>query len=354
MKSTSPPVTYKDAGVDIDAGDALIERIAPAAKATARRGADASLGGFGGLFDVKAAGFADPVLVASTDGVGTKLKIAIATGNFATIGQDLVAMCVNDIVVQGAEPLFFLDYYASAALNVEQAAEVIEGIARACKACGCALIGGETAEMPGLYAKGDFDLAGFAVGAVERGRILPKPERMRAGDVLIGVASSGIHSNGFSLVRKILDAGSVPLDARVPFSNASLADNLLTPTILYVHSALAAIATGGVKGLAHITGSGLPGNVPRILPNGLDAAIDLSAWRLPEIFGWLRDQANLAEAEMLSTFNCGIGLVTVVSADAADAVIAAFRDAGEQAFIVGSLTGNDGGESQVRFSGHLG
>jgi phosphoribosylformylglycinamidine cyclo-ligase len=354
MKSTSPPVTYKDAGVDIDAGDALIERIAPAAKATARRGSDASLGGFGGLFDLKAAGFTDPVLVASTDGVGTKLKLAIATKRFADIGQDLVAMCVNDIVVQGAEPLFFLDYYATAALNVEQAAEVIEGIARACGACGCALIGGETAEMPGLYAKGDFDLAGFAVGAVERDRILPKPERMCAGDVLIGVASSGIHSNGFSLVRKILEAGSVPLDTPVPFSNASLADILLTPTILYVRSALAAIATGGVKGLAHITGSGLPGNVPRILPNGLDASIDLSAWQLPEIFGWLRDQANIAEAEMLSTFNCGIGLVTAVDPHSADSIIAAFRDSGEQAFIIGSLTANGGGESQVRFSGHLG
>ena len=353
MKSPSPSVTYKDAGVDIDAGDALVERIAPAAKATARRGADASLGGFGGLFDLKAAGFIDPVLVASTDGVGTKLKLAIATKRFATIGQDLVAMCVNDIVVQGAEPLFFLDYYATAALNVDEAAEVIEGIGRACKACGCALIGGETAEMPGLYAKGDFDVAGFAVGAVERDRILPKPERMEAGDVLIGVASSGIHSNGFSLVRKILDARSVPLDARVPFSGASLADILLTPTILYVRSALAAIATGGVKGLAHITGSGLPGNVPRILPNGLDAAIDLSAWRLPEIFGWLRDQASLAEVEMLSTFNCGIGLVAAVCTDAADAVIAAFRDSGEQAFIIGSITANGGREAQVRFSGHL-
>jgi phosphoribosylformylglycinamidine cyclo-ligase len=354
MKSSSPPLTYKDAGVDIDAGDALVARIAPAAKTTARRGADASLGGFGGLFDLKAAGFADPVLVASTDGVGTKLKLAIATKRFANIGQDLVAMCVNDIVVQGAEPLFFLDYYATAALDVEEATETIEGIARACEACGCALIGGETAEMPGLYAKGDFDLAGFAVGAVERDGILPKPDRMRAGDVLIGVASSGIHSNGFSLVRKILDAGNVPLDASVPFSKSSLADILLTPTILYVRSALAAIATGGVKGLAHITGSGLPGNVPRILPDGLDAAIDLSAWHLPEVFGWLRNQANLAETEMLSTFNCGVGLVAVVCPDAADEVRAAFHDSGEQAFIIGSLTANEGDESQVRFSGQLG
>jgi len=354
MKSPSPSVTYKDAGVDIEAGDALIHRIAPAAKATARRGTDALLGGFGGLFDLKAAGFIDPVLVASTDGVGTKLKIAIAARRFANIGQDLVAMCVNDIVVQGAEPLFFLDYYATAALNLDEAAEVIEGIARACKACGCALIGGETAEMPGLYAKGDFDLAGFAVGAVERDRVLPKPKHMCAGDVLIGVASSGIHSNGFSLVRKILEARSVPLDAHVPFSNGSLADILLAPTILYVRSALAAIATGGVKGLAHITGSGIPGNVPRILPGGLDASIDLSAWRMPEIFAWVRDQGRLAEAEMLSTFNCGIGLVAVASPDSADAVIAAFRNSGEQAVVIGSTTANSAGEAQVRFSGQLG
>ena len=354
MKPSSPPVTYKSAGVDIDAGDALVDRIAPAAKATARRGADASLGGFGGLFDLKAAGFIDPVLVASTDGVGTKLKLAIASRRFDTIGQDLVAMCVNDIVVQGAEPLFFLDYYATAALNVEEAAQVIEGIARACKACGCALIGGETAEMPGLYAKGDFDLAGFAVGAVERDRILPKQERMRAGDVLIGVASSGIHSNGFSLVRKILDAGGTPLNARVPFGNSSLADILLTPTTLYVRSAMTAIATGGVKGLAHITGSGIPGNVPRILPHGIDASIDLSAWPLPEVFGWLRDQAGLAETEMLSTFNCGIGLVAAVSPDQAETVIAAFRDSDQQAFIIGRLVANEGSESRVRFGGQLG
>jgi phosphoribosylformylglycinamidine cyclo-ligase len=353
MSSTQPPLTYKNAGVDIDAGDALVERIAPAAKATARPGSDAALGGFGGLFDLKAAGFRDPVLVASTDGVGTKLKVAIAAKKFDTIGQDLVAMCVNDIVVQGAEPLFFLDYYATAALNIDEAAAVIEGIARACKACGCALIGGETAEMPGLYAKGDFDLAGFAVGAVERASILPKKELMRAGDVLFGVASSGIHSNGFSLVRKILEAENLPLDARAPFANESLASALLTPTRLYVRSALAAIATGGVKGLAHITGSGLPGNVPRTLPNGLDAAIDLSSWRLPPVFAWLKQTANLTEAELLSTFNCGIGLVAVASGDYADAVIAAFRNSGERAFVIGSLAESDGRESQVRFSGRL-
>lgn len=350
---SSSRFTYKSAGVDIDAGDALVDRIAPAARATARRGADASLGGFGGLFDLKAEGFSDPVLVASTDGVGTKLKLAIAVKRFDTLGQDLVAMCVNDIVVQGAEPLFFLDYYATASLNVDEAAQVIEGIARACKACGCALIGGETAEMPGLYAPGDFDLAGFAVGAVERGRILPLTQQMRSGDVLIGVASSGIHSNGFSLVRKIVDAEGMALDARAPFADAPLADILLTPTALYVHSALNAIATGGVRGFAHITGSGIPGNVPRMLPAGLDAEIDLGAWTLPPVFGWLRSVGNLAQADMLSTFNCGIGLAAVAAPEKADAVMAAFRECGERAFAIGTLIANGGGEPEVRFRGAL-
>jgi phosphoribosylformylglycinamidine cyclo-ligase len=353
MNSRSSPITYKSAGVDIDAGDRLVERIAPAARATARRGADASLGGFGGLFDLKAAGFKDPILVASTDGVGTKLKLAIAAKRFDTIGQDLVAMCVNDIVVQGAEPLFFLDYYATSALKLDEAAEVIEGIARACKACGCALIGGETAEMPGLYAQGDFDLAGFAVGAVERRAILPKPETMRAGDVLIGVASSGIHSNGFSLVRKLLEAANLKLDARAPFADAKLADILLTPTVLYVQSALAAIRTGGVKGLAHITGSGLPGNVPRVLPHGIDAAIDLSKWKLPPVFAWMMSDADLPQTELLSTFNCGVGLVAVAAQSAADSVLAAFRGAGDTAFVIGSLVENGGAEAQVRFNGQL-
>ncbi len=353
MNSRNFPLTYKAAGVDIDAGDALVEQITPAAKATARPGTDASLGGFGGLFDLKAAGFADPVLVASTDGVGTKLKLAIAAKRFDSIGQDLVAMCVNDLVVQGAEPLFFLDYFATAALNVDEAAQVIDGIARACKACGCALIGGETAEMPGMYARGDFDLAGFAVGAVERGAILPKRNTMRAGDVLIGVASSGLHSNGFSLVRKILETATVPLDATAPFTDQSLADVLLIPTKLYVRSALAAIATGGVKGLAHITGSGIPGNVPRVLPETLDAAVDLSTWRLPGVFSWLQKEANIAEAEMVTTFNCGVGLIVVADCERAEEVIAAFGNAGEQTFMIGSLIENDGHEPKVRFSGRL-
>src|SRR5579862_3005753 len=274
-------LTYKDSGVDIDAGDALVDRIAPAAKATRRPGAGAELGGFGGLFDLKAAGFKDPILVASTDGVGTKLKIAIETRKLDGIGQDLVAMCVNDLVVQGAEPLFFLDYFATGKLNVDEAAIVIEGIARACRASGCALIGGETAEMPGLYAKGDFDLAGFSVGAVERGHVLPRTAEMVVGDVLIGVASSGVHSNGYSLVRKVVEKSGLAWDADAPFApGSSLGAALLTPTRLYVKS-------GGIKGFAHITGGGITENLPRALPDGLDAEVDLSTWTPPAVFGWL-------------------------------------------------------------------
>src|ERR1700733_15552727 len=264
-KSDKPNgLTYKDAGVDIDAGEALGERIAPAARATRRRGADADLGGFGGLFDLKAAGFRDPILVSGTDGVGTKLKLAIDTKRFEGLGQDLVAMCVNDIVVQGAEPLFFLDYYATGKLDVASAAIVVEGIARACKESGCALVGGETAEMPGLYAKGDFDLAGFSVGAVERGHVLPRTAEMVPGDVLIGVASSGIHSNGFSLVRKVVEKSGLGWDADAPFATGTrLGEALLTPTRLYVKSALEALRVGGVKGFAHITGGGVTENLPR-------------------------------------------------------------------------------------------
>ena len=347
-----PPLTYKDAGVDIVAGDALVDRIAPAAKATARRGAGADLGGFGGLFDLKAAGFNDPLLVASTDGVGTKLKLAIEAKRLDTIGQDLVAMCVNDIVVQGAEPLFFLDYYATGALKVDEAAIVIEGIARACKESGCALIGGETAEMPGLYAKGDFDLAGFAVGAVERGDVLPKMSTMSAGDFLLGIASSGVHSNGYSLVRKVIELTGLTLASEAPFDkHASLGEALLTPTRLYVQSALAAIRQGGVKGLAHITGGGISENVPRVLPQGLDAEIDLSAWALPPVFAWLAHEANLAQDEMLRTFNCGIGLVAVIDEKNAADVIAAFRQAGEYAFVIGALVKGESAEPVVRYRG---
>jgi phosphoribosylformylglycinamidine cyclo-ligase len=347
-------ITYKDAGVDIDAGDALVDRIAPAAKATARAGADAALGGFGGLFDLKAAGFKDPLLVASTDGVGTKLKLAIDHKKYDTIGQDLVAMCVNDIVVQGAEPLFFLDYYATGALDVTAAAVVVEGIARACKQSGCALIGGETAEMPGLYAKGDFDLAGFTVGAVERDHVLPKLESMRAGDVLIGVASSGVHSNGYSLVRKIIERIGLALTAPSPFApGMTLGDALLTPTRLYVKSGLAAIARGGVKGLAHITGSGITGNLPRVLPPGLDADVDLGAWKLPPVFRWLAQEAGLPDAEMLQTFNCGVGLIAVADAPRAADLVAAFNEHGERAFIIGSLIAGVGPEPQVLYRGNF-
>ena len=341
--------------VDIDAGDALVDRIAPAAKATARKGSDAALGGFGGLFDLKAAGFKDPLLVASTDGVGTKLKLAIDAKRFNTIGQDLVAMCVNDIVVQGAEPLFFLDYYATGALKVSEAAVVIEGIARACKESGCALIGGETAEMPGLYAKSDFDLAGFTVGAVERGNVLPKLESMRAGDALIGVASSGVHSNGYSLVRKVVERTGLSLEAPAPFAkDKSLGEALLTPTRLYVKSGLAAIRGGGVHGLAHITGGGITDNLPRVLPDGLDAEIDLGAWKLPPVFAWLQREAGLPEAEMLRTFNCGVGLIAVAEKNKADAVVSAFNAAGERAFVIGALTPAQGSEPLVRFRGTLG
>jgi len=346
-------LTYKDAGVDIDAGEALVERIGPAAKATRRRGADADLGGFGGLFDLKAAGFKDPILVAGTDGVGTKLKLAIDTGRFDDIGQDLVAMCVNDIVVQGAEPLFFLDYYATGKLEVESAATVVEGIARACKESGCALIGGETAEMPGLYAKGDFDLAGFAVGAVERDAILPKTDRMKAGDVLIGIASSGVHSNGYSLVRKVVEKSGLTLDAPAPFASGKmLGEALLTPTRLYVRAALDAMRTGGIKGLAHITGGGITDNLPRCLPEGLDAEVNLDAIAVLPVFQWLAKQAGIAENEMLRTFNCGIGLVAVADEKHAGQVIDAFQEAGDHAARIGKLIAGSE-ESQVVYRGAL-
>ena len=342
-------LTYKDSGVDIDAGEALVARIAPAAKATRRPGADADLGGFGGLFDLKAAGFKDPIIVASTDGVGTKLKIAIDTGLFSGIGQDLVAMCVNDLVVQGAEPLFFLDYYATGKLNVDDAAVVIEGIARACKESGCALIGGETAEMPGLYAKGDIALAGFSVGAARRA----SESEMREGDVVIGVASSGVHSNGYSLVRRVVEQAGVKYEAPAPFdATRSLGEALLAPTRLYIKSGLSAIRTGGVKGLAHITGGGITENLPRALPDGLDAAIDLDAWTPPKVFGWLARSAGIEATEMLRTFNCGLGFMAVVAAESAGHVIDAFQEAGEKAWRVGELVKGDG-EAKVVYRGAL-
>jgi phosphoribosylformylglycinamidine cyclo-ligase len=358
MDVMSDKLTYKDAGVDIDAGEALVARIAPAARATRRAGADADLGGFGGLFDLQAAGFKDPVLVAATDGVGTKLKIAIETGLFDGLGQDLVAMCVNDLVVQGAEPLFFLDYYATGKLEVDGAARVIEGIARACKESGCALIGGETAEMPGLYKKGDFDLAGFAVGAVERGAILPKSAAMLPGDVLIGVASSGVHSNGFSLVRKVVEASGLGWDDAAPFATGrKLGKALLTPTRLYVKSALEAIHAGnskdgGVKGFAHITGGGITENLPRALPEGLDAEVNLESWTPAPVFGWLAKLGGITPAEMLRTFNCGIGLVAVVAENAAGHVIDAFQTSGDKAVRLGKLIPSSG-EAKVVYRGTL-
>lgn len=351
--SAEKPLTYKDAGVDIDRGDALVDRIAPLARQTRRPGAGADLGGFGGLFDLKAAGFADPILVASTDGVGTKLKIAIETKHFSGIGQDLVAMCVNDIVVQGAEPLFFLDYYASGKLDVDEAASIVESIAKACKESGCALIGGETAEMPGLYAPRDFDLAGFAVGAVERSAVLPRTTAMRAGDVVIGVASSGVHSNGYSLVRRVVSDAGLSYDAPAPFApQMRLQESLLAPTRLYVKSALAAVRGGGVNGLAHITGGGITDNLPRVLPAGLDAEIDLAAWTPQPVFGWLAKSAGITEHEMLRTFNCGVGLIAVVTPTRVDDVIALFASHDQHAAVIGRLIASDG-EPNVIYRGKL-
>jgi len=308
-------LTYADAGVDIDAGNELVQRIKPLAKSTSRPGTDSDLGGFGVLFDLKAAGFDDPVLVAATDGVGTKLKIAIETGNVETVVIDLVAMCVNDLIVQGAEPLFFLDYFATGHLEVEHAAQVVSGIAEGCRQAGCALIGGETAEMPGLYAKGDFDLAGFSVGAAERNALLPSSD-IKPGDVLIGLPSSGVHSNGFSLVRKIVETEGLSWDAPAPFAKGqTLGEAFLTPTKIYVKETLPLIQAGLVKALCHITGGGLPENLPRILPEGVGAKVHASSWDRPSVFGWLQKAGGIDDFEMLRTFNSGIGMVLVVSAE---------------------------------------
>ncbi len=340
-------MTYAEAGVDIAAGNALVERIKPAAARTSRAGSMAGLGGFGALFDLKAAGFADPVLVAATDGVGTKLKIAIDTGHVDGIGIDLVAMCVNDLVCQGAEPLFFLDYFATGKLDVDQAARIIEGIAEGCARSGCALIGGETAEMPGLYAAGYFDLAGFAVGAMERGAHLP--QGVAAGDVLLGLASNGVHSNGYSLLRKLVKRTGLGWDAPSPFGDGSLGAALLAPTRLYVRPALAAIRAGGVHALAHVTGGGLTENIPRVLPEGLGAEIDLGAWSLPPVFAWLRAQGEIADAEMLKTFNCGIGMVVAVAPERAEALAVQLTEAGETVIALGLVQPGEG----VRYRGVL-
>ncbi|TMJ29598.1 MAG: phosphoribosylformylglycinamidine cyclo-ligase [Alphaproteobacteria bacterium] len=325
MKHNNPPLTYKEAGVDIDAGDALVEHIKPLARSTDRAGVMGGLGGFGGLFDLKAAGFKDPILVSGTDGVGTKLKVAIEAGIPDTVGIDLVAMCVNDIVVQGAEPLFFLDYYATAKLEVETGRRIVAGIAEGCRRAGCALIGGETAEMPGMYAAGDYDLAGFAVGAAERDQLLPRAG-IAVGDVVLGLASSGLHSNGFSLVRRVLE--------REPHDIASV----LEPTRIYVKPLLQAIrGTGAIKGLAHITGGGLPGNVPRCLPDGLRARLDARRWKAPPVFGWLQRAGNVPTDDMLRTFNCGLGMVVVVGKGDVGKVTGALLAAGETVREVGVI-----------------
>ena len=324
MSTQKTGITYADAGVDIDAGNELVDRIKPAAKRTTRPGVMSGLGGCGAMFDLKGAGYKDPILVAATDGVGTKLRIAIDTGNVDGVGIDLVAMCVNDLVCQGAEPLFFLDYFATGKLELDQATRIIEGIAKGCELSGCALIGGETAEMPGMYPAGDFDLAGFSVGAMERGAELPKG--VNVGDVLLGLTSSGVHSNGYSLVRKLVEHSGLAWGYDCPWASGTLGEALLAPTTLYVKGAVAAMQD--VNALAHITGGGLTENLPRILPLGMGADINLDAWELPAVFKWLAKQGDMAQAELLKTFNCGIGMIAVVPADKIDAARAAFADAG--------------------------
>ncbi len=340
-------LTYAQAGVDIDAGNALVEAIKPAVKSTDRAGVMGSIGGFGGLFDLKAAGFTDPVLVAATDGVGTKLRIAIDTGVVNGVGVDLVAMCVNDLVCQGAEPLFFLDYFATGKLDVSAGTAIVEGIAAGCKAAGAALIGGETAEMPGMYEGKDFDLAGFAVGAMERGQALP--DGVAEGDVLLGLASDGVHSNGYSLVRRVVELAGLGWDATSPFGGGTVGEALLTPTRIYVRQVLAAIRAGGVHGLAHITGGGLTENLPRVFPEGLGAEVDLGAWELPPVFRWLAETGGLAEPELLKTFNSGIGMVAVVAPEAAASLKALLEETGETVWEIGRVVAGEG----VSYSGKL-
>jgi len=353
------PITYRQSGVDIDAGNALVAAIKPLVKATRRAGADADLGGFGGLFDLKAAGFRDPILVAANDGVGTKLKIAIETGRHDTIGIDLVAMCVNDLVVQGAEPLFFLDYFASGKLDVGVAQSVVAGIAKGCQLAGAALIGGETAEMPGMYAVGDYDLAGFAVGAAERGALLPRAD-ISIGDVIIGLPSSGVHSNGYSLVRRLAARAGLGWGDVAPFTHAgaTMSDVLLAPTRIYVKPLLAALrATGGaqsgaIKALSHITGGGLSENLPRVLPDGIAAQIDLDRLKpLAPVFGWLAATGHLDDAEMLRTFNCGIGMVIVAGGARAREILDALAMAGESASIIGEIVAPTGVKSEAKGKG---
>ena len=334
--------------MDIDAGNALVEAIKPLARATARKGSDAGLGGFGAFFDLKAAGYNDPILVATTDGVGTKLKIAIEAGVHGTIGIDLVAMCVNDLVVQGAEPLLFLDYFATGKLDVEAGRQIVAGISEGCLQAGCALVGGETAEMPGMYAKGDYDLAGFAVGAVERGKQITGSD-VKAGDVVLGLGSSGVHSNGYSLVRKVVSVAGLDYGAKAPFDpTKTLGAALLAPTKIYVKSCLAAIRAGGVKALAHITGGGLLENIPRVLPKELACEIDAASWQQPPVFAWLRKTAGIDAQEMARTFNCGIGMVMVTAPDRAEAVRGVLQGAGEQVSVIGTIRPRVGDEPGCR------
>ncbi len=335
-------LSYRDAGVDIERGEALVERIKPAAAATARAGSMGGLGGFGGLFDLAACGYRDPLLVSSTDGVGTKLLLATALERHQTIGIDLVAMCVNDVIVAGAEPLLFLDYFATGALSVEVAEVVINGIAAGCAEAGAALLGGETAEMPGMYPSGHYDLAGFCVGAVERERLLDG-SRVAAGDVILGLASSGVHSNGYSLVRKVVEVAGASYDD--PFGAATLGETLLLPTRIYVKPLLAALRGHTIHALAHITGGGLSENLPRVLPDGLGARIDLSSWPLPAIFAWLAEHGGIDDAEMLRTFNCGIGMTVIAPADAAEALHATLTAAGETVYTIGHIEAGAAGVS---------
>ena len=334
IMSKNKSISYKDSGVDIDAGNELVERIKPFARSTIRAGADTELGGFGGLFDLAKCNFKDPILVSATDGVGTKLKIAQELNIHDKIGIDLVAMCVNDLIVQGAQPLFFLDYFSSSSLSIDQASDVVKGIAAGCKMANCALIGGETAEMPGIYQKGDYDLAGFCVGAVERSEILPQ-KNIKAGDVLLGIKSSGIHSNGFSLIRYILQENNINLDEKI--SGNKIGELLLEPTKIYVKSCLKAIETGKVKALSHITGGGIVENIPRILPDNLQINIDYTSWKLPDLFQFFKDAGNVTDAEMYRTFNCGIGMVLVVDQGFVSEIKQILQDSGEDVVTIGNL-----------------
>jgi len=337
-------LSYRDAGVDIEAGNDLVREIGPLAASTRRPGSDAGLGGFGGLFDLKAAGFDDPVLVAATDGVGTKLMVANAVGKHDTVGIDLVAMCVNDLIVQGAEPLFFLDYFATGKLDVAAAADVVAGIAEGCRQAGCALIGGETAEMPGLYAPGDYDLAGFSVGAVERDRVLTG-DKVSAGDVILGLASSGLHSNGFSLVRRVVEQSGVDYSDPAPWGGSTLGEALLAPTRIYVKSCLDLVRADKAKAFAHITGGGLLENIPRVLPDDLSAEIDGSSWQVPPVFAWLAENGGIADTELARTFNLGIGMAVIVDADDADAAREILSAGGESAYTIGRVVERGDGEA---------